>query len=306
MVNFFVRRLILAMIAVLGVLIITFTISHVIPGDPARAVAGRWATEEQIQAVRKDLGLDKPLFVQFGCYLNDLAHGKLGSSIVSQRPIVNELKDYFPPTLELVLVAMFVNITLAIPLGVIAAVKRGLYGRLHILPLGGRLNLLTVPPVRITGMYILDSFLTGNWTVFSDALAHVIMPAFTLGLAFVAVIMRIVRSSMLTVLNTDYIRTARAKGLSESVVIYKHGLKNAIIPPLTIVGMQLGWMMGGTVLVETVFSWGGMGFWAVMAIRQSDFPVTMAVTLIISLLFIVANFCVDLLYTVVDPRIRYT
>jgi len=335
MVEFLGRRLVLTIISLLGVLIITFTISHIIPGDPARVLAGRWATQEQVQVIRKELGLNRPLFIQFGHYLNDLLHGRLGTSIVSQRRIIDELGDYFPPTLELVVVAMFINVALAIPLGVLAAVNRGgildvfsrliavvgaaapvfwvglllqmfLYGHLHILPLGGQLDFLTTPAKTITGLQILDSFVTGEWSTLGDAMVHLIMPAFTLGIGFVAVITRIVRSSMLSTLNTDYVRTARAKGLPERTVIYKHALKNAIIPPLTVMGMQLGWMMGGTVLVETVFSWGGMGFWAVTAIRQNDFPVIMAVTLIISLVFIGANFCVDLLYMVLDPRIRYS
>jgi len=328
------RRLMLTAISLLGVLAITFIISHVIPGDPARVVAGRWATEEQIQAVRKELGLDRPVLLQFVRYLNDLLRGNLGKSIVSQRPIVDELKDYFPPTLELVLFAMLVNVSLAVPLGVLSAVKRGgildmasrlfavfgaaapvfwvglimqiiFYGIFHILPLGGRLSILTAPPLRITGMYVFDSLVTGNWRTLADALAHLIMPALTLGFSFVAVVARIVRSSMLEVLNTDYVRTARAKGLPEKSVVYRHALRNALLPPLTVMGMQLGWMMGGTVLIETVFSWGGLGFWAVTAIRQNDFPVIMAVTLIISLTFIVANFLVDLMYLILDPRIRY-
>jgi len=334
MANFLLRRLVLAMIAVFGVLIITFTISHVVPGDPARVLAGRWATEEQIHAVRIRLGLDQPMLTQFVRYLNDLVHARLGKSIVSERPIVDELGDYLPPTIELVLMAVLINMALAIPLGVISAVNRGgvvdafsrligalgaaapvfwvglllqvfLYGQLHILPLGGQLDLLVTPPIKITGLYVLDSLFTGNWTSLGDAMVHLVMPAFTLGIGFVAVVMRIVRSSMLTVLNTDYVRTARAKGLPERAVIYKHALKNAMIPPLTIMGMQLGWMLGGTVLVETVFSWGGLGSWAVTAIRQNDFPVIMAVTLIISLVFVWSNFCVDLLYMVLDPRIRY-
>jgi len=335
MVEFLGRRLILTTISLFGVLVITFTISHIIPGDPARVLAGRWATQEQVQAIRKELGLDRPLSIQFGHYLIDLVHGRLGTSIVSQRRIVDELREYLPPTLELVLVAMFINVALAIPLGVLAAVNRGgifdafsrliavvgaaapvfwvgllfqmlLYGKLHILPLGGQLDFLTTPAKTITGLQVVDSLVTGKWSTLGDAMVHLIMPAFTLGIGFVAVITRIVRSSMLSTLNTDYVRSARAKGLPERTVIYKHALKNAIIPPLTVMGMQLGWMMGGTVLVETVFSWGGIGFWAVTAIRQNDFPVIMAVTLIISLVFIGANFCVDLLYMVLDPRIRYS
>jgi len=331
---YLIRRLLLMVFSLLGLLIMTFVISHVIPADPARMVAGRWATEEQVQAVRKQLGLDKPVLHQFAIYLKNLLKGDLGKSILSRRPIIEELKDYFPPTLELVFFAMLLNISLAIPLGVISASRKGIvdglarllavfgaavptfwaglimqiifYGILHVLPAGGRLDVLMTPPPKITGMFLLDSLITGYWKTLADALLHLIMPALTLGLSFVAVVTRITRSSMLEVLNSDFVKTARAKGLPESVVVWRHALRNALLPSLTVIGMQLGWMMGGTVLIETVFSWGGLGFWAVAAVRQNDFPVIMAITMVISLTFMIANLLVDILYVILDPRIKYS
>jgi peptide/nickel transport system permease protein len=180
------------------------------------------------------------------------------------------------------------------------------YGILHVLPAGGRLDVLMTPPPKITGMFLLDSLITGYWKTLADALLHLIMPALTLGLSFVAVVTRITRSSMLEVLNSDFVKTARAKGLPESVVVWRHALRNALLPSLTVIGMQLGWMMGGTVLIETVFSWGGLGFWAVAAVRQNDFPVIMAITMVISLTFMIANLLVDILYVILDPRIKYS
>ncbi|MBC7078734.1 MAG: ABC transporter permease [Synergistales bacterium] len=244
------------------------------------------------------------------------------------------MKLFFPATAELVLVALLLNVLIAVPLGVAAAVGRGrptdgfarllavigagmpvfwlglilqllLYARWNVLPMGGRLSVGVLPPPQVTGLYVVDAILAGQPEVAVDALRHLIMPSFVLAIGEIAVVTRMTRSSMLEVLGQDYIRTARAKGLAERVVIYRHALKNAILPVVTVLGMQLGWMMGGTLLVESIFSWGGLGYYAVTGIRHHDFPVIMGVTLLISVTFVIANLIVDFLYTVLDPRIRY-
>lgn len=333
MLRYWVRRLGLLSLVILGVTTLTFLVSHVIPADPARYAAGLNARPEQVEAVRHQLGLDRPLWEQYLVYLRQLVHGDLGKSILTSRPVAQELRNFFPATAELVLVAFLLNVVVAVPLGVAAAVRRGrltdsasrvlavlgaglpvfwlglvlqlvLYGKLEWLPLGGRLSVGVTPPPRVTGLYMMDSLLAGDLALFVDAARHVLMPAFTLAIGEIAVIARMTRSNMLDVLSRDYIRTARAKGLSERVVTYRHALKNAILPVLTVLGMQLGWMMGGTLLVEVIFSWGGLGFYAVAGIRQQDFPVIMGVTLVICLVFVLANAVVDFLYSVLDPRIK--
>ncbi|MEW6049096.1 MAG: ABC transporter permease [Bacillota bacterium] len=332
--RYWTRRLLYLVLVVLGVITLTFVVSHLIPADPARYAAGLHARPEQVELVRKQLGLDRPVWEQYVRYIARLCRGDLGTSILTRKPVAEELKLFFPATAELVLVALLLNVLIAVPLGVAAAVGRGrptdgfarllavigagmpvfwlglilqllLYARWNVLPMGGRLSVGVLPPPQVTGLYVVDAILAGQPEVAVDALRHLIMPSFVLAIGEIAVVTRMTRSSMLEVLGQDYIRTARAKGLAERVVIYRHALKNAILPVVTVLGMQLGWMMGGTLLVESIFSWGGLGYYAVTGIRHHDFPVIMGVTLLISVTFVVANLIVDFLYTVLDPRIRY-
>jgi peptide/nickel transport system permease protein len=266
--------------------------------------------------------------------MQNLLRGDLGNSIRTRKPVIVELKTYLPASLELVLSAMLFAVLVAIPLGVLSALRPGraadatsrlfaalgmgmpifwvalmaqliFYGKLDILPFGGRLSTGAVSPEHVTGSYLIDSLLAGDLTLFKDAAVHLILPALVLALPEVAVISRLTRSSMLDVLTEDYVRTARAKGLRERRVIGVHALKNAFLAPLTLMGMQVGWLLAGSLLVESVFSWGGIGFLAYHAIYKRDFPVLMGVTLVMCIVFVSANLVVDILYGYLDPRISH-
>ncbi len=332
--EYIVRRLILLIPVIIGVTIITFTVSHVIPADPARAFAGGpKAQPEAIAHIRAELHLDEPLWKQYFFYLNDLIHLNLGKSYLENRPVLESLRDYFPATFELTMVAMLIAVPLGIIGGIISAIKQNkisdhfsriiaivgyslpifwlalmlqyLFAYLvPILPLEGRLSVGMVPPTTITGFYVIDSILTGNVATLSSSLLHLILPAFTLGFSTLAIILRMTRSSMLEVMSADYIRTARAKGVPERKVIYQHGLRNALIPTLTVIGLQFGALLSGAVLTETIFNWPGMGRFAANAVLGLDFNSVMGFTLIVAIIYVIANLIVDLLYAMVDPRVK--
>jgi len=331
------RRIIAMLLVLLGVSIITFSITRVVPSDPARLWVGTRATEQQIEQARHELGLDKPLHIQYLIYLGDLLHGDLGVSMHSRRPVVEDIRDYFPATFELTNLAMILAVAIGIPLGIISATKRdtgtdhavrvfSLWGvsmpvfwlglllqlllssTLHIFPTTGRVDPfvnLQSPLRTITGMYTVDSLLTGNFLVFISALQHMIMPAFALSCSCLVIITRITRSSMLEVLGQDYIKTARSKGLAERAVIYKHALKNALIPTVTVAGLTYGFLLGGSVLVESIFDYPGIGLYAVGSTLLIDYPAIMGVTLLLALVYSLVNLAVDILYAFLDPRIRY-
>jgi peptide/nickel transport system permease protein len=331
------RRIIAMLIVLLGVSIITFSITRVVPSDPARLWVGSRATEQQIEQARHELGLDRPLYVQYLIYLSDLLHGDLGVSMHSRRPVVEDIRDYFPATFELTNLAMILAVAIGLPMGIVSATKRNtgtdhavrvfslwgvsmpvfwlglllqlfLSSTLHILPTTGRVDPIVglQSPLRtITGMYTVDSLLTGNFPVFISALQHMIMPAFALSCSCVVMITRITRSSMLEVLRQDYIRTARSNGLAERTVIYKHALKNALIPTVTVAGLTYGFLLGGSVLVESIFDYPGIGLYAVGSTLLIDYPAIMGVTLLLALVYSVVNLAVDILYAFLDPRIRY-
>lgn len=334
MIRFIIQRLLLAIPVLFGVTLIIFTLTFVLPGDPARSAADRYATPEQVEAVRIRLGLDKPFHEQYLSYLGRLAHGDLGTSIESRKPVIEDMAKFLPATFELMLMAMTITILIGIPLGVITSSGRrswtnslvrflsvvgvgmpvfwsGLllqlifFGKLGWLPLDGRLSAGATPPPRLTGMYSIDALLAAQWATFGDALKHLILPALTLSFGLVASIARITHSSMLEVMRQDYIRTARAKGLSDQVVLYRHSLKNAFVPVLTTLGLQVGFLLAGSVLVENIFSWGGIGTYAWSGIFRLDIPVIMAVALATAVIFVFSNLVIDVLYTVVDPRIRH-
>lgn len=328
-----VRRLSLLILVLFGVTLITFAMSHVIPGDPARMMVGQRASEETLQKVREDLGLDQPVWAQYLLYIRGLLSGDLGTSIRTQQPVISDLAAFFPATLELALYAFIIALLIGIPLGVISAVKQNtildhigrvfsiggvsipvfwsgivaiiiFYAQLGWLPASGRLSIGLEINRTITGLYTIDSLLTGNWKIFKDSLWHLILPAITLSYVQLATITRQVRASMLEVLNQEYIRTARANGIEEWYLIIFYGLRNALKPTVTVVGLSFGSLLGGAVVTETIFAWPGMGKYVVDSIAFLDFPSIMGFTLIIAIGYVIINLIVDLLYMVLDPQVR--
>jgi peptide/nickel transport system permease protein len=334
MLVFVMRRLAFLVLVVIGVSILTFTISHLVPADPARLLLGKTATHAQIVTLRHDLGLDKPVPVQYLIYMGNLLHGDFGQSVSSHRSVIDDFRDYFPATLELTLYSLLLSLIVGIPLGVLSALRpRGIvdsatrvlsmigvstplfwlglvlqvifYGQLHLLPPDQRLDSFINAPHHITGMYTVDSLLTANWGALGNSLQHIILPAVTLALASLATIIRITRASMIEAMGQDYIRTARAKGLPRWRITYIHALRNALIPTTTLVGLQVGNLLGGAFLVEIVFSWPGIGFYSVQAIRAFDYAAIMGITIIIAVGYTLVNLLVDVLYAILDPRISY-
>lgn len=333
MLVYFLRRLPSLLLVVLGMSIIMFTISRAIPVDPALAVAGQYATQEMVENIRKEMSLDKPLVTQYFIYMKSLVKGDLGKSILSGRPVLDDIIDFLPATVELVLASILFSVMVGIPLGVVSAVNPGkitdnvsrvisligicapvfwlglmlqlvFYKQLAILPFGGRIDMHLSPPATITGLYTIDSLIEGNFTALLSSLKHLILPAVTMSNITLAITTRMTRSSMLDVLNEDYIRTARAKGLSERVVTYVHALKNASIPVATVVGLRIGTLLGGAVLTETIFAWPGIGRYAFKAIEIMDFPVLMGFAVIVAFAYAFINLALDIFYMILDPRIR--
>lgn len=312
--------------------LLTFTISHVIPGDPVRAVLGPHPSPETVESLRQKWGMDRPVYIQYLRYMGNLVKGDLGTSFQTNRPVKEDLKQYFPATFELTVVSLIFSLILGIPFGIIAATKKdrwtdhatrifslvgvsmpifwlGLillllfYHRFGLFPGSGRLSPFLSPPTELSGLYLLDSLLTLNWPIFLNSLWHILMPSLCLSLAIMGVISRMTRSSMLNVLNQDFIRTAEAKGLPERMVIYKHALKNAMIPVITVVGVMFGRLIAGAVLTETIFSWPGMGLYTVRSILYLDFQPIMGFTVLVAFIYVGVNLMVDLLYGVFDPRV---
>jgi peptide/nickel transport system permease protein len=317
----------------LGVSIVVFFMVRAIPGDPAQIMLGQQATQAQVQQVRENMGLDKPIFVQYGLFLKDALRGDLGDSIVTGRPVTTELMVRLPATFELTAFAMLLAVLVGVPVGVIAAVKQYsvldkttsvlaltgismpifwlamilvvIFGvNWELLPFPGRLD-PTTGITAITGLVLVDSLLTLNFAVFWDGLLHLIMPALALGTIPMAVVMRMTRSSMLEVMGEDYVRTARAKGVVPWRVVFKHALRNAMLPTITVIGLQVGLLMGGAIITETIFSWPGIGLYAYDSISSRDYASIQGVVLYGALLFVLVNLVVDILYAVLDPRVRY-
>jgi len=336
--RFIVRRLLFLVPTLIGVSLLTFFVSHVVPGDPARLVAGLEASEEQVQAIRDDLGLDRPIYVQYLDYMNDLLHGDLGQSVLNRRPVMKNLQTFFPATVELALMAFLISVLVGVPLGVLTAVNKDgfldnilriasltgvafpmfwvgiillliFYFKLGWFPGGGRVDhmLLVREEVKpFTHSLLIDSVIAGNWVVLGNALWHLVLPAITLSFGPTARFMRFTRTTMLEVMGEMYIQTARAKGLSERIVIYRHALRNALIPTVTLMGIAIGYMLGGSVLVETIFGWPGLGKYAYDSIVFLDYTSIMGVTLLATVIFLFANLLVDLTYVFLDPKIEYT
>jgi peptide/nickel transport system permease protein len=331
--SYIVKRSLLMLLVMFGVLAIVFAIVHVIPADPVGALLGGNAPPAVVDRIKTQLGLNKPLFDQFVDYLWGVVHGNLGTSLQSGRAVAQDIMEYFPVTLQLSVMAILISIFLGIFLGVFSAVYRNkwidhfsrifsilgvsmpvfwtglilllvFYYILGWLPGTGQLSLFVIPPDRITGMILFDSLITGNWAALWDGLRHIILPATVLGYSATASIARITRASMLDVLTQDYIRTAKAKGLSKSIVIYRHALKNALIPVVTVIGLTFGGLLEGAVLTETVFGLPGLGRYIVNALLVLDYPAIMGGTLFIALIYSLVNLGVDLIYATLDPRMR--
>ena len=334
MAHFLARRLLLQVLVFTGVLILTFLISHSVPGDPALLRAGPRASPEIIAQLRHDMGLDRSLPVQLWIYVRDLLRGDLGVSIRTQRPVIQDVAEHFPATFELTTAALLVVIVVGIPLGVLSAVQKdrfpdhlsrviaisgvslpvfwlGLmliyvfFVRLGWLPGTGRLDMGVEPPAALTGLYAFDALAGRDWAALRSALRHLFLPVLLLSYVSLAPVVRMVRSSMLEILGQDYIRTARAKGLAERFILYRHALRNALIPTLTIIGLSYGTLLQGAVVTETIFAWPGMAYYAVGSMTYLDYPAVIGITLVSALIYSTVNLLVDLLYGVVDPRIRY-
>jgi ABC-type dipeptide/oligopeptide/nickel transport system permease component len=340
--DYIARRLLLLIPVLLGVTMITFVLSHM-AGDPVAVyVTSEKLTEAQILKIVKAHHLDEPLYIQYWYYLSDLLHGDWGiSRSDGNRPVIESIRSYFPATLELTIFAIAMSIIIGIPLGIVSAVRKDKASD-HVarifsltgvsmpvfwlallmqyvfyyqfktmnwpyLPLSGRVDSLLLaqyPLKQITGLYILDSLLTANWPIFFDALLHIIMPSFALSYISLALISRMMRSSMLEVLRQDYITLARSKGLRERTVIYRHALRNALIPTVTVTGLAFGGLLAGAVLTESVFSWPGVGRWSTLAILRAGAGGILGFTQLTAVIYVLANLIVDVIYAALDPRIR--
>ena len=332
MLRFVLRRIGLTLVVLWGLATLIFLLIQLLPGDAARTAAGRNASAEQVAAVRERLGFDEPLIVQYVLYLGRLLRGDLGRSVFTAQPITSDLADVAPSSLELVVVAMVINLLVAVPLGVLAAVHRGRLGDLaarlvailgNAVPVfwlglvlqflvGAQLGLLPisgqgsreyrVPDV--TGARTVDALLAGDPAAFGDAVLHLVLPAFVLAAPFIAVVTRTLRSTLIGVLETEAITVVRAKGASPFRVVVRHGLRNALIPTTTIVGLQLGWMLGSTVLIESIFGRKGIGSYATTAVVQTDTFAVIGVVLVVGAVFCLTSLAVDLLQLWLNPRLR--
>ncbi len=332
--RYILRRLVLLVPVLIGMSIIVFGIIHFIPGDPARAILGERASETALEKLREDLGLNEPLFLQYVHFMGNILQGNLGESMRTKAPIAQEILPYLAATFELTLAAMAFAVFFGIHLGIWAAWKQNSWFDLALMmaaligvsipifwlgimeqylfaeklgwfPSGARFN-HREPITAITNFYILDTILAGNWRGLGDVLRHLVLPAFALGTIPLSIIARMTRSTVLEALKSDYIRTARAKGLNDFVILYRHALKNAFIPILTVIGLQTGSLLGGAVLTETIFGWPGVGRYLFDAINNRDYTVIQSGILVIAAFFVLINLLVDLLYAFYDPRIRYS
>ena len=298
------KRLLLTIPVLIGVSFVVFVMVRIIPGDPAQIIAGEAATREFVEELRRELGLDRPIVVQFGDFLARLLRGDLGRSIRSRIPVVEDLKVRIPNTVILAAAGMVVATSLGVLAGIVSAVRP--YSLLDTAVMLLALAGLSMPVFWSGLMLILLFAVMLGWlpAVGTGSWAHLILPAVTLGLTSAAIIARMTRSSMLEVLRSDYIRTARAKGLAEATVVNRHALRNALIPVITVVGLQTGNLLSGAVLTESVFAWPGVGRLMVEGIQTRDYPIVQAAVLVVALTFVIVNLVVDVLYAVVDPRIR--
>ena len=328
------KRLVTVIPTLIGVIIVTFLLTRVLPGDPAVYFAGPAATPQSIADIRKQLGFDRPLPEQFLRYVNDLAHGNFSNSLSTGRPVSTEITSRLPASAELTLTGLLLSMLIAVPLGVLAAVRQGswidhlcrivatvgvslpvfftglllvyiFYFRLGWAPAPiGRLDVFYTAPAQYTGFYLIDSLLTGDFEAFRAALSQLLLPALTLGIFSLAPIARMTRASMLAVLASDFVRTARASGLKTSTVIITYAFRNAMLPVVTTLGMVFSFLLGANVLVEKVFAWPGIGSYAVEALIASDFAPVQGFVLTMAILYVALNMAIDVLYGIIDPRVR--
>jgi peptide/nickel transport system permease protein len=331
--TYVLKRLGWMAVVLFSVTVITFGLARVIPANPAASVAGLGATQEQVDAIARQMGLDKPLTTQYFIYLKNILHLDLGTSIRTGASVTADLKTYLPATLELVVISFIVYLVLAVALGTLAAALRGskidglvrlvsvvssaapvfwvalllqmiFFAKLDWLPSGGRLEVVDTPPASITGFYTLDSLLHGDLALFGAAVQHLVLPVSAIVLSLLGVGVRLTRSSVSAELDQHYVRTAEAKGLSMRRIVLRHVLKNALNPFVSTAGIQLGYLFAWMILVETIMQWPGIGLYAFESFQALDYEPIMAITLVISALFVAINFVVDLIYPVLDPRIR--
>ena len=332
--SYLLRRLVGFAAVMVGISIITFGISHLVPTDPAIVALGDHATDAQIEAFREKYGLNKPVLEQYWIYVTNLTHGDLGISLRTRRPVAADLRDFFPATFELSLTALILSILIGIPAGVVSATARNrlpdhvvrivsliggsvpifwlgliligfFYGRLGWLPGGARIDKFIPPPPMVTGLFTIDSLVAGDYKAFWSSVHHLILPALALGYFSTAIIARMMRSSMLEVLNQQFVLAARAKGLRQGLVVWRHAARNALIPTVTTIGVTFGSLLSGAVLTETIFSWPGLGRYATNSAINLDFPAVMGVTLLAALIYTITNLIVDVGYQWLDPRIRH-
>jgi peptide/nickel transport system permease protein len=299
-----IKRLLSLLIVIFGVLLLTFLLIHLVPGDPVEVMLGESASTADRVQLRTDLGLDQPLIQQFGTYLAKLSQGDLGKSIHTKMPIIDMVKTRYPATVKLALLSLLIGIALGVPMGIYAALKANRWQDIVVTLVSVRLS--AMPAFWLGPMLMLIFAVWLGWLPVSgmESGASIILPALTLGFGLSAILTRMTRTSLLEVLNDDYIRTARAKGLSEQTVILRHALRAALLPIITIVGLQMGSLLAGTVITETIFSWDGIGRLLVESIEKRDYPVTQACVLMVALSYVLVNLVTDMLYRFADPRIR--
>lgn len=290
---------------IFGVLLLTFLLIHLVPGDPIEVMLGESASTADREQLRTDLGLNQPLVQQFGHYLGKLAHGDLGQSIHTKTPIIELIKTRYPATVKLAVLSLIIGLAIGIPLGIYAALKANHWQDFLVTIVSVRFS--AMPAFWLGPMLMLVFAVWLGWLPVSgmESRASIILPALTLGFGLSAILTRMTRTSMLEVLNEDFIRTARAKGLNEKAVIFRHALRAALLPIITVVGLQMGSLLAGTVITETIFSWDGIGRLLVESIEKRDYPVTQACVLVVALSYVVVNFLTDLLYSKLDPRVRF-
>lgn len=334
MAAYLMRRIVGIVIVLIGICVLTFVLSRILPADPARGAIGK-AGAEHYAAMREKMGLDRPLYEQFGRYVSSLAQGDLGYSYSSRRPVAEEIAAYLPATFELTVAALGLALLIGIPLGVWAAARHGgaadrlagwaafggvalplfvvglvfqviFYRHLDWLPAAGRIAPGLGAPEQITGMFTVDSLLTGDWDRFGSSVEHLILPAATLAIPLAAILSRLVRTAMIEALGKDYVRTARSKGLAEQRVVYRHALRNAMLPAVTMLGMLFGSLLGGAFVIEVVYNFPGLGLYVLDSILRAETAPIVSSTLIIATVYMLANLVVDIAYVFIDPRIRYT
>jgi peptide/nickel transport system permease protein len=328
------KRLLMAVPSLIGVVIVTFLLTRALPGDPAAYFAGPAATQEAVEQVRVKLGLDKSLIEQFVRYVRDLARGDLGNSLTTGQPVVSEIRTRLPASAELTLLGLIVSMAIAVPLGILAATRPGsltdhacrvvatagvslpvfftglilVYVFYYLLgwapPPLGRLDVFFSPPPQVTGSYLIDSLIAGNGELFLASLSQLVLPALTLGVFSLAPIARMTRASMLAVLSSDFVRTARASGLSPFTITVTYAFRNAMLPVVTTLGMVFSFLLGANVLVEKVFAWPGIGSFAVEALIASDFAPVQGFVLTMAVMYVALNLMIDVLYGLIDPRVR--